>query len=859
MLSFVAVALSLLDGFTWAKSSGASRCSFTNVPLGDASINATDPTNKECPSCIMPWVKAPVKTTKYHWRTGDGLDASQDPTAYQPSSVMVLYLRTPKLVDKWAGIHLRAVKASDPTVAVGGWDFPTDEAFKLVEECDGHVLTHSNPKLKLLKQKFFFRTPPKGTGAIRFETLIKQGYQGTGFFYWPEVDLALDEAEPVANALVTARANATESCDTACKVSHSMGCQPTQPDIFQTTNQVCSITFNTCDDAGPGVGDNLVCYACASSPLVSTSPPEPNVPNAFNASNASNASNTFAKLGTACSMAAPTRERLCDCHGKLKPDPKANNAAQQSPPRLMLMLLTLWFSASFARSLTRPVDLHCACSLLVGLLMLQPTSAHNWMNNKGRAPTHFNLGKPPRRKSSQPHVQVNPGQLFQAEWSLGHGGQPDHWFLLMKAEDEGKVPESANKIQEMVSSYLGEYKKHNGKRLDSGPSGLWRKNWIGQKGGCGNNVTDFIKRDPKYMNGYKIKAHLDGPGQHKKYAVQQGEIMPPSKLLADIRVEYTHPDYPFIISGHKFKANDCGGTWNHQIANFEVPENSPPGQYILYYSWNGAYSDILDINVHAKANLIIKDEERYGGDAADIKYEWVRKDHCEFIGFNVAWGNRYEGSKPEYLMTKCEVAKDADGLPNAAACMEACDKKPYGYCSAVAVVRKTNPQGSPESPVAELLPNIPYKNWRNSRPQCKSNFARTLIQNKCDWNNDLCQVQGAADDEYICYGLSPLQIDTFEAYNHVVTDDPMDPKFYSTCFMKEALNHFHPLKNIAEPPPPQWRTGNRCLRCGIVKDFPPTCKKGAVRDWEKHLLPDDQCVDCDGDDLPDDIDEATCW
>ena len=39
-------------------------------------------------------------------------------------------------------------------------------------------------------------------------------------------------------------------------------------------------------------------------------------------------------------------------------------------------------------------------------------------------------------------------------------------------------------------------------------------------------------------------------------------------------------------------------------------ENAPPGQYVLYYSWNGAYSDILDINVHAKADQIIKDEER---------------------------------------------------------------------------------------------------------------------------------------------------------------------------------------------------------------------------------------------------------
>lgn len=304
-----------------------------------------------------------------------------------------------------------------------------------------------------------------------------------------------------------------------------------------------------------------------------------------------------------------------------------------------------------------------------------------------------------------------------------------------------------------------------------------------------------------------------------------------------------------------------------------MPENYPPGQYILYYSWNGAYSDILDINVHAKADQIIKDDERYGGDSADIAYEWVRKEHCEFWGFNVKWGVRDpgrvvespgQGSKPELSMTKCFVAKDDKGLPNADNCMQACDEMSHHYCSAVAVVRKTNPKGPADSPVADFLPNIPYQNFRNSRPQCRYSTSHDLIENKCEWNNDRCrtpEVMQAADDEYICYGLSPKRLDWLETYTHVTTDDPMDPKFYSTCFMKKAVNHFYPLANIAKPPPLNWRVGDRCLRCGAVKDFPAHCKEGAVRDWVKHLLPEDQCANCDGEpeNVPSEIGKQTCW
>ena len=77
----------------------------------------------------------------------------------------------------------------------------------------------------------------------------------------------------------------------------------------------------------------------------------------------------------------------------------------------------------------------------LGVTMLAaPSSAHNWMHGL-RSRANYDAGKASttqpcraRTQFSYPHVNVNAGQAFMAEWMTGHGG--DVIFLLLKAEDE---------------------------------------------------------------------------------------------------------------------------------------------------------------------------------------------------------------------------------------------------------------------------------------------------------------------------------------------------------------------------------------------------------------------------------------
>ena len=139
---------------------------------------------------------------------------------------------------KYIGLMMYAVRADDPTEAkVGTFEIPREASprFALMggEGCDGRTLVQRSALPKRFHERFWFRAPPAGTGAIVFRVLIKQGATLGGAFYWPTApsagtaappqdgvsggDLALNEiAAPATPAVVWVRGSEGQPCDSVC-------------------------------------------------------------------------------------------------------------------------------------------------------------------------------------------------------------------------------------------------------------------------------------------------------------------------------------------------------------------------------------------------------------------------------------------------------------------------------------------------------------------------------------------------------------------------------------------------------------------------------------------------------------------
>jgi len=96
------------------------------------------------------------------------------------------------------------------------------------------------------------------------------------------------------------------------------------------------------------------------------------------------------------------------------------------------------------------------------------------------------------------------------------------------------------------------------------------------------------------------------------------------------------------------------------------------------------------------------------------------------------------------------------------------------------------------------------------------------------------------EDTLVCHGLVGRQADTVEP-EYVTTDDPLDPKFYSTCFVRTPVISWIGLGSKPTKIS-RWKYDNECLSCGDYEKY------------ERDDIPDkvapnwhasDQCQNCD--------------
>jgi len=125
--------------------------------------------------------------------------------------------------------------------------------------------------------------------------------------------------------------------------------------------------------------------------------------------------------------------------------------------------------------------------------------------------------------------------------------------------------------------------------------------------------------------------------------------------------------------------------------------------------------------------------------------------------------------------------------------------------------------------------------------------SRTIHKRRdCGDIEPLCgddKIGAGKDDSYICYGLQPYRDQDFQTVeDYVITTDPTDPGFYSTCWVRLAPGGFLPSPAPAKEPV-AWQTGDKCLSCDWLKNTYQSIPDYAAPPWAQGLTND--CSECD--------------
>jgi hypothetical protein len=466
-------------------------------------------------------------------------------------------------------------------------------------------------------------------------------------------------------------------------------------------------------------------------------------------------------------------------------------------------------------------------------LLVRPTAAHNWLNLPSRAQIAAVSVPCQTRVDPAPHLQVGPGQTFQLEWSTGHGETPTnaaYWVFLKE--------EAYNNLVDLTDSTLEDY-------LNKAPAGnvlvgdQWTRRHLSPfknySPGCVNcnNGSQYPAIFEAMLTSADARFVTRNPISVKKSLQWWHDDVrqfwyPAATTNGDKRAQYHSDKYPWIISVHKF---GIPAHWpdEYDLATFSFPNVVEPGNYIAHWKWGG-YRDCTDVNIQAQATV----SNPWGlVQSANLSATFARLEHCEFT--NVL--------NPS---TNCRVMTGA----NASQCLTDCLKLDGTFgCTGVQAVLKTNPAGT-----LPYTPNFPYKKY--TRIQSAFDVFPPLEIGPCDSRTihkrrtcpdiepmcDDTAIAGPADS-YICYGLTPYRDQDFQvAEDYVISTDPRDPGFYSTCWVRLAPGGFLPYPPPATPAP-VWRVGEQCLSCDWLANTLPTFpKSSSAPPWGLGLTTD--CRDC---------------
>jgi len=371
---------------------------------------------------------------------------------------------------------------------------------------------------------------------------------------------------------------------------------------------------------------------------------------------------------------------------------------------------------------------------------------------------------------------------------------------------------------------------------------------------------DYIVVDPTYDE----KAHPQQLGN----GVQEIRTRLSSSLkqkwgLQDRRAAYKSELYPWLESVDEFTNpynldnKSPFDFYSHQgdIARFNFPARSGPGNYIAWYFWSG-YVDCVDINVLPSSTPVV---HRYGRNATTLgaKQYAIKLDHCEI---------RFVESAKTMLHVLDPVTRDAS------ICINECINAGFQSCSAVQAVRVTNVEGTlpwqPNIPWTPFLQNATaffrQEDWPcqcHSPQECHAKGCKRKTQADAAregfwmlWeepgmsNANPDNYPNLKDDDYVCFGTKPWRNqDNQVVEDYVVSNDPSDPVWHSTCYLTATSGGFIDIAPEEDRNPPiDWQADDRCLRCNELQSLLKS-SSSLIPFWDRSMVPvaADMCADCE--------------
>jgi hypothetical protein len=401
--------------------------------------------------------------------------------------------------------------------------------------------------------------------------------------------------------------------------------------------------------------------------------------------------------------------------------------------------------------------------MALGLLLMGATQshAHNWLLSPGRSSFVANTLKTCNpRISAQPHVQVRAGQKFEMEWASGHGARTQtnsnayNYFALVPASKESSL---ATYNHAQYDDYLNKAPSRGGsERYHRTINGITDS---ALAGGTPQSIYDgqitsgsrFISRDSDMFD-------TTQPGTRQwRY--------PASERNRDTRATWKTSQFDFLHVS-KFH-NFAHAPREHDVAEFIMPAGTPAGWYIMYWSWRGYY-DCTDIQVVTTSVSNV-----YGRLLANAAPKMLRMDHCQFENIFSRW-------------TPCEEIASNNAVPSN---VDTCRNR--AKCLGVNVMPVTHP------------PNVAFRNTPINIMTTRANCAEVVSAAKRK-NNPSVRV---------AVGIRP-KAPTDTGGTFTISEDPQDPVFYSTCYMKFFQRNFDAsVPSLPKPPVKTYYRENMCITC----------------------------------------------
>lgn len=421
--------------------------------------------------------------------------------------------------------------------------------------------------------------------------------------------------------------------------------------------------------------------------------------------------------------------------------------------------------------------------------------AHNWMSSPSRANNNFNAYQtaPCPPKGSRVHFQVAAGQKFPMEFATGHStpARGGTYLTVLRAEDEPQMKKHTRALLDdylanvppNTAPYMAEHKSHHVGSTATSTTTTNVATSLATQYGVGSTAGNIRNFGPNWAN----KPGRNSPIYPKKESYTQD----------DLRVSYKNENYPWIVSCHKFKLHEDKSE-EADLVMMEIPANSPVGQYVIQYSWNGYY-DCTDVNVIPETST-----DFYGAPQSQVQFDQL--DHC-------LWNPYYT---PYSVLGQCREIRKGESN----ACEGDCTSDPN--CYGVQVVP------------AKLSPQVAATGKKGMFPDKNGVKYASTMPARC--YDDLPNV---ADDSLVCFPLqqgASVVGSTFD-----VTDDPYDSIFYGTCYTKGGAWKFDQTSpnsaNVPEKDVFEFG-GQECISCATMRN---NKLEGVVPFWE---ITFGQCEHC---------------